>query len=92
MNHPKSFKKCSVTCKILQNFTVFEPGNPLSVSEGAPQAGPFDRFLVFHIALPAVPTILQSLRVVSELLRVSQRQYPPKVIGNSLFRWIHKGN
>ena len=27
MNHPKSFKKCSVTYEILQNFTVFQPGS-----------------------------------------------------------------
>ena len=26
MNHPKSFKKCSVTYKILQNFPVLQPG------------------------------------------------------------------
>ena len=26
MNHPKSFKKCSVTYKISQNSTVFQPG------------------------------------------------------------------
>ena len=26
MNHPKSFKKCSVRYKILQNFNVFQPG------------------------------------------------------------------
>ena len=27
INHPKPFKKCSVTYKILQNFTVFQPEN-----------------------------------------------------------------
>ena len=29
MNHPKSFKKCSVTYKILQNFNVFQLGRSL---------------------------------------------------------------
>ena len=32
MNHPKSFKKCSVRCKILQDPTVFKPGTKLMIS------------------------------------------------------------
>ena len=31
MNHPKSFKKCPVTYKILQNFTVFQPVFPIVI-------------------------------------------------------------